>query len=271
MSSPADDLFSAAGSADLERVRFLIGQGADVHAVGPDGFTALAEAVIGTHRSDPDRALAVIGALVAAGAPLEHGGGGRTPLYLAAEYSHDIRVVRLLLEAGAAADVRDGDGNHVTTNAMLPEVALLLSEVTGHPIRRRAHLEPPTPLTAAEWRSSRRLLDAVFVVLEERGLVCVQASGSTQGEALDDCVEQFHERADRSRILGFCFFTRQDRKRAKGSGQLSLGIWGAPDGGGVATEAVGALVVAAFTEAGFTAEWDRTADQRPSVDLRSGL
>lgn len=69
-------------------------------------------------------------------------------------------------------------------------------------------------------------------------------------------------------LVGLCFYTRQDLNRAKRSSDLSLGFWAGPEGASAAMEQVGRTIVDAFSAAGLAVDWDGSAAQRPTVNLR---
>lgn len=166
-SSPAIDLCAAALAADVAAVQAGLAAGADVSAENAHGFTALECAARATHDTPADQHLQVLRLLIDAGSPLEHlGGGGRTALYLAAEFALACAPVQMLLDAGANPAVRDGGGNHIVVNAMMPEVQALLSAVTGFPIPVQAEPRPPQKMRAADWRAAHAKITAVFAGLE---------------------------------------------------------------------------------------------------------
>ncbi|MHA7841004.1 MAG: ankyrin repeat domain-containing protein, partial [Gammaproteobacteria bacterium] len=97
----------AAGQGQLEVLKFLQGQGADIHAVDEDGNTALhlASAVSGD-------VLTVSWLLVLESCDIEHCGAyGRTAFLLAAERGH-LEVLQLLQEKGADIHSMDEKGNN---------------------------------------------------------------------------------------------------------------------------------------------------------------
>ena len=118
--SPGADerLLAAARDGQVEVVRSLLREGADVNAARGDGLTALHLAAEGGHR-------AVADALVAAGAALDAGTriGRYTPLQVAAEGGHGAVALRLL-EAGA-------DPNAVTTNSGVTALHLAAGAIDG--------------------------------------------------------------------------------------------------------------------------------------------
>ena len=264
-------IFDAARNGDLETTRACLDAGADPAALSAYGFTALHCAAMGTNTADLNQILSVLRLLIDAGSPLEClGGGGRTPLYLAAEFSPSIEPVQLLLDAGANPNTRDEYGNHIVTNAMTPEVQELLSRVTGEPVPEPPPAEPkPTKMTARQWREAKRQIDSVFDYLSEAGLVALQDAGYTQEDGFSDCAQVFHDGGgEEAGLHGFCFYTRQDLDRAKRTSQLTLAFWGAPEGQPKDMERVGNLIVDAFRANGFSVDWDGSGDMRPTVYLQ---
>ena len=207
--------------------------------------------------------------LLDAGAALETtAGGGRTALYLAAEFAKSVEPVQLLLDAGAEADITDDGGIHVVENANAPEVKKLLSRVTGHPVPLPRIERKPVKLSAAAWRAAKARLDPVFDALAKNGLVVLQDAGRTQEDGFADCADVFRERGgEKAGLRGFCFYTRQDSNRAKRTSLLPLAFWAAPEGRSKDMVRVGAEIVAAFRGAGFEVDWNGSAAMRPSVVL----
>lgn len=259
----SEDIFIAARANDAQAVRRFLEAGADPAALNAHNFTALHCAAMG-------RALEAAKLLIAAGAPLELAPEGRTPLYLAAEFAHDLPLVDALLEAGANPDVHDKSGNHVVVNAMMPEVKARLSALTGFPVPPPP---PPRPkavkLKAAEWRDERARLAPVFARLRSEGFVVLEDAGTTQSDAFSDCVEVFHDRGGaEAGLWAFCFYTRQDLDRAKRTAQLTLGFWGGPEGEPESMRKAGEALVGALRDAGFTVDWNGSGSMRPTIYLR---
>ena len=269
-SSPAIDLCAAALAADVATVQAGLAAGADVSAENAHGFTALECAARATNDTPAAQHLQVLRLLIDAGSPLEHlGGGGRTALYLAAEFALDCAPVQMLLDAGANPAVRDGGGNHIVVNAMMPEVQALLSAVTGYPIPVQAEPRPAQKMRAADWRAAHARITGVFAALEAEGIVTAQDVGLTQDDGFADIAQQFIDRGGMDAgLVGLCFYSRQDLNRAKRSSDLSLGFWAAPEGASDAMEQVGRTIVDAFSAAGLVVDWNGSAAQRPTVDLR---
>src|SRR5688500_11430515 len=88
------DIFDAARAGDVESVQACLDAGADPNAVNGYGFTALQCAAAGSDTTAVPKNLAVLKLLLDAGSPLEYvGKGGRTALYLAAEFSPRVDAV----------------------------------------------------------------------------------------------------------------------------------------------------------------------------------
>jgi bifunctional non-homologous end joining protein LigD len=271
MNSALTRIFDAARKGDVETTRACLEAGADPAACNEYGFTALHCAAMGSNSADIDRIVDVMKLLLEAGSPIEAiGGGGRTALYLAAEFSQSVAPVQLLLEAGANANVTDQHGNTIVENAMIPEVQSLLSTVTGIPVPEPP---PPTPapvkLTAKEWRDVKKRIDVVFELLSANGLIALQDVGYTQEDGFSDCSEAFQDRGGQDAgVHGFCYYTRQELNRAKRTSQLPLAFWGAPEGADNDMKRVGELIVDAFRSAGFSIEWNGSSSVRPTLYLK---
>lgn len=262
------DIFQAARAGDADRVRACLAAGADVSAINDYGFTALQSAAMGANEADIAANLAVLTLLIEAGSPLEYQRDGRTALYLAAEFAPSTDAVQLLIDAGARFDIEDGHGNHITVNAMMPQVQELLSSLTGVALVEPEPEPEPVKLSAAAWRAAQSRLDVLFAALTEAGLVALQDAGMTQSDGFSDCSEVFHERGGVAGGLhGFCFYTRQDRNRAKREGRLDLAFWGAPEGADADMLRVGELIVRAAEAAGLQATWNGSAGRRPTLIL----
>ena len=156
---PESPVADAAMRGDVEAVRALLREGADVNAAQGDGMTALHWASL-----EGDRAMAEVllyaGASVSAMTRL----GDYTPLHLAAQGGHD-QVVTALLKAGADANARTatgaatplhfaaGAGSVEAVNALLDAGALV-----DEPERQWGH----TPLM---WAAEANRVDAVSALL----------------------------------------------------------------------------------------------------------
>ncbi|WP_406234738.1 DUF6891 domain-containing protein [Isoptericola jiangsuensis] len=264
------DIFEAAWNANAAATAAFLATGADVHAVDAFGFTALERAASSQDCAPMEDTLATLRLLIDAGSPLEHiGAGGRTALYLAAEFSPDgPEAVQLLIDAGAQPDVCDAHGNHIVENAWSPQVKALLSALTGHAVPAVVVRKPDRKMSASAWKLARTRIDAAFAVLEAAGIVTAHAQGDTQDDGRDDTHEHFVERGGvAAGLKGFCFYSGDDLKRAKHTSDLAIGFWGPPDS--AAMEQIGQAIVDAFASVGLPAEWDGTERMRPCIDLRS--
>lgn len=265
------NIFEAARAANLAATRAFLDAGANVDAVNDAGFTALECAAMGTNGTATDQHLAVLRLLIEAGSALEHrGGGGRTALYLAAEFSRGPEAVQLLLDCGAQPDICDGHGNHVVKNAMMPAVKTLLSEITGHPIPKKEEVPEPRKMSMTQWRAAQKKIDAAFDMLERAGIIALQDAGQTQEDGFADASQSFRERGGpEAGLAGLCFYTRQDLGRAKRSSDLAIAIWGYPEGEAASTKRVGEKIVEAFGMVGLPVRWNGSERVRPTVDLRT--
>ena len=263
-------IFDAARKGDVETVLECLNAGADPGACNEYGFTALHSAAMGANSADNDRIIEVMKLLLEAGCLIEAiGGGRRTALFLAAEFSRSVEPVRFLLGAGASPHVTDEGGNSIVENAMLGEVKSLLSGITGIPIPPPPLPTPdPVRLPAKQWREVKERIDVVYESLSANGLVALHDAGSTQDDGFSDCSEESRNRGGyNAGVRGFCYYTRQDLNRAKRTSQLSLAFWGAPDGAHDDMNRVGKLIVDTFQKAGFAIEWSGSSSERPILHL----
>ncbi|MFJ2893954.1 ankyrin repeat domain-containing protein [Streptomyces sp. NPDC087218] len=264
------DVFEAARDGDVAAVRAALEAGTEPAATDEYGWTLLHRAAMGAE-ADPVRAAALLAVLLDAGAPVEHRGrDGRTALHLAAEFSQSPEAVELLLARGADPDVRDDHGVHVTVNAWVPEVVALLADAAGVELPAPDGADPPRErkLSRTEWRTARKRVGKVLAGLDAAGFVTLADAGTTQSDGFEDCSEAAAAR-DRSPgdLVGFCYYTGQDARRARDTGRLLLAFWGAPDGSPRKTEQAGEIVVRAFRDAGFHVEWNGDGGSRPCVTL----
>lgn len=272
------DIFEAAKKGDIAAVKQFIAAGVDVNTMNDYKFTALHCAAMGANSADNANIVEIMLALINAGSNLERlGGGGRTALYLAAEFSKSLAPVQALLEAGAKADIEDEHGNHIVNNAMMPDVQALLSKITGEPIPAPKIETPPIKMSTAQWNAAKLKVDAIFDELNKAGLIALQNAGTTQDDGFSDCAELFQAQGGATNIAsrdgantglqGFCFYTGQDQSRAKRTSQLSLAFWGAPEGAPKDMQRVGKLIVDTFKQHGFTVNWNGSGNMRPTVYL----
>src|SRR5262245_62163301 len=109
-------------------------------------------------------------------------------------------------------------------------------------------------------------LDSVFASLNGRWIIALQNAGYTQSDGYDDVRQSYHERSDRDRVIGYCFYHGQDLERAVHGEGLYL-AFGPMDAKKEKTEGprIGAMIVEELTRAGFAVRWDGTFDQRISI------
>ncbi len=155
LESPVAD---AAQSGDIEQVRTLLRQGADVNAPQADGLTAL-------HWAALNDDAATLEVLLYAGATVEPltRVGGYTPLHLAAR-SGNASVVAALLEAGADPDAWTDTGVtalHFAAQANDAESVRALVE-SGADINARDHFRGRTPLVFASGRDATGAVKALL-------------------------------------------------------------------------------------------------------------
>lgn len=262
------DIFEASEKGNLNLLKQHLSNKPDLSLVNEYGFTALHCAAMGSNSMEKLTTLEVLKLLIDAGSPLEiKGGGGRTPLYMMAEFSPYLEPVQLLIDAGANPDVYDEHGNHIVENAMEEEVQELLSSLTGKSKPEEESGPEPVKMKTANWKKAKSDLDIAFQKLADSGLIALQDAGYTQSDGFEDCSEQYHARNNQHSIAGFCFYTRQDLDRAKDTSELPLAIWGAPEGGNEETIKVGNLVVQILTDSGFDIKWNGSSSIRPSIYL----
>ncbi len=168
--SPVAD---AAQHGDLEAVRRLLRDGADVNAAQGDGMTALHWAA---ERGDRELAEVLIyaGARVDAGTRIGH----YTPLHLAARAAHG-QVVALLLEAGSDPDARTTNSGasplHLAAGAGHPAVIAALVKA-GADVNAREAAWGQTPLVFA---AANNRADAI------RALLAAEADPSLAAHSVD--------------------------------------------------------------------------------------
>ncbi len=268
---PTKTIFDAARAGDIESLKEHLKAKPNLAALNDYRFTALHCAAMGSNSVEKSIILEALRLLVEAGSPLEMiGGGGRTALFLLAEFSPSVEPVQYLIDAGANPNVYSEHKIHVVENAMMPEVQKLLSDLTGVPIPPEPEPRPKdVKISSAVWKKIKLNIDIVFKELSDAGLIVLQDAGTTQSDGFDDCSQMFHEHSNKNSIIGFCFYSRQDLNRAKRSSDLPLSFWGAPDGNSNDTEKVGTVIVEAFKKAGFTVAWNGKSSMRPSLYLHN--
>lgn len=185
--SPVAD---AAERGDLDAVRALLRQGADVNTAQSDGMTALHWAA-SNNDVDVARTLLYAGATVRAKTRL----GGYTPLHLASRGGH-AEVVRLILEAGADPDAYTTTGvtaMHFAADADAGDVVDALA-AHGGDVDARDGFAKRTPLMFATVRGA----DAAVRALLDAGAEVSLATRVKDYEAIDESLRA--EQRQRARV-----------------------------------------------------------------------
>jgi hypothetical protein len=108
-------------------------------------------------------------------------------------------------------------------------------------------------------------LDAVFAELQQKKIITLQNAGYTQSDGLSDVTERWKDvGADKSDIIGYCFFHGQDLERAVAGDGLMLtfgDILGADEKGIV----VGKTISEVLEAHGFSPDWDGTIAKRINI------
>ena len=260
------NIFDACREGNLELVKKHIKEGVDLTQFNEYGFTALQCAAMGSDDTDSKITLAILKLLINAGVDIQlESKDKRTALYLLAEFSESIEPVKYLINQGAKADVFDEHGNHITKNARTPEVQQFLIELTGITVNKELE---PINMDSKRWKLVKKGINQVFLKLENKGLIAIPLAGNTQDNGFLECSEVYNKHPNPKTIIGFCFYTKQDSKRAKKTSILLLG-YGGTDGEDKSTEKVGRLITETFEQANFIVKWNGKASDRPSIYLNN--
>ena len=115
-------------------------------------------------------------------------------------------------------------------------------------------------------------LDKVFASLNSKAIVSVQNAGYTQSDGFDAVKEAGRSRADRSNLIGYCFYHGQDLERAVSGGGLYLAF--GPKSSAREQEdgpIIGATIAQLLQELSIATEWNGSFDQRiylPGLDWK---
>ncbi len=264
------NLFDACREGNLELIKKHLKEEVDLSQFNEYGFTALQCAAMGSDGTDSKITIAILKLLIEAGADIQiESKDKRSSLYILAEFSESIEPVKYLIDQGAKTNVFDGYGNHITKNARIPEIQQLLMELTGVSLTKEQELEP-IKMDNKNWKLVKKTIAQVFLKLENKGLIAIPSAGNTQDDGFLACSEIYRKHSNPKTISGFCFYTKQDAKRAQKTSILFLG-YGGTDGKDESTEKVGRLIVATFEQANFNVKWNGKASDRPSIYLYNKL
>lgn len=263
-------LFDAIQHGDIPRLQSELALKPDLSLKDTYGFAPLHRAAMVSNSLEETTAVAMLEALIQAGAPLElTTQDGRTALYLAAEFAPSVAPLKALIEAGANPNISDGFGNHIVTNAMAEEVQAYLAHLTGEPLPIAPLELDNIKLSAAEWKAAKTHLDAAFEQLSQAGILVLQNVGTTQEDGFADCSEIMQTKlAHGEQVIGFCFYTATDLNRAKRTSKLALAFWGAPDGNDQSMVNVAQTILEQLAQTPFVVDWNGSAKQRPIVYLQ---
>lgn len=263
-----NQLFLSIDKGDLDRAWDAIEKGADLAAFDENGLTPLHRVVSNNRMKVVDLCEFIEMFIMGAKAePNPKSADGTSVLATAAISQKTTKPIEYLLTLGEDVAVSAIEFESIKEIAS-PAVCKLVSKV----VKKNSSVGPrrtPAPLTKSRWSSARRKINKVFQSLESQKIVCLQSAGFTQSDGIEDCEKIVSSRGGlkKSKIVGYCFYTKQDRQSAMETGEMMLSIWGAPKGGKRATVKIGKLVVAAFEKQGFEIEWLGTTEFRPSVIL----
>ena len=106
-------------------------------------------------------------------------------------------------------------------------------------------------------------LDAAFRALEQRGILCLQNAGYTMSEGEQEAFEMLSDQPD-DKYSGYCFYHGQDLENAVDGGGLMIAfnyiVGKAPGQLGI-----GLALKEELERAGFTLEWNGTAEKRINI------
>lgn len=198
-----DTLFEAARRNDVAAVQAFLAEKPDLTLTNAFGFTALHQAILGNYDGQP--ALEAMKLLVEAGSPINQKAdneSGRTPLYLAAEFSLSTEPVIYLLDHGADPTIPDADGHLAAENAWSDEVRALLAPLCGLTLTEpEAPLYPDCEIGRSQWQDTiAPKLKTTFAALMSEGIYSLQNAGYTQADGWAECFERLEKRKNAARF-----------------------------------------------------------------------
>jgi hypothetical protein len=98
-------------------------------------------------------------------------------------------------------------------------------------------------------------LDQAFAALRAEGILAIHNAGMTPSEGIDEMSEQYHAAGgEKSGIVGYCFYHRQDMEYALKYHQLDL-VYGDIDGDDRRGVEIGKRIRSALEAAGLRVAW----------------
>jgi hypothetical protein len=109
-------------------------------------------------------------------------------------------------------------------------------------------------------------LDKAFAAINNRGVITLQNAGYTQSDGYDDFREAYDHHANKSNVIGYCFYHGQDLERAVRGGGLFL-AFGPTDPAAEETQGphVGNIVREELERVGLEVVWDGTFANRMHI------
>ena len=130
---------AALENTNIDVLKYLISQGADIYAKNADGYTPLHDAAVSNRNAGVAKYLITEGADIHAKSNI-----GWTPLH-SATFGGNIEVVKLLVDSGAIVDAKDNDGNTPLDLAKREgNTAVVEYLTTAVPQRTDIKIEPPS-------------------------------------------------------------------------------------------------------------------------------
>ncbi len=106
-------------------------------------------------------------------------------------------------------------------------------------------------------------LNAAFDRLSNCGIIALHNAGYTQSDGHDDFVAEYSSHEDKSSVVGYCFYHRQDLERAVRGGGLFVAFGPVhPNDEATKGPLVGKIIRDELERAGLAVEWDGTFQQR---------
>lgn len=109
-------------------------------------------------------------------------------------------------------------------------------------------------------------LQIIFDTLCKEKIVALHNAGYTQSDAIYDAQDVWKDLEDQGiKPIGYCYYHGQDLERVIRTGTLSIGFYGEKEKNDKDAILIGNKVAAAFSNGGFTVEWNGTASKRIEI------